>query len=223
MAEVKLQDMTVTLEEKLLFKLLQWAGVVRPSRSRRKRNQQDEMMNLLSYRTPVSAGQQDSMQLYCEHLNLATTELRISVSTTSQLPDDLKAIKYNLGIPLIKFQSPVKLKGYQRLHTLGEAHVYADSLMKHYKRVVRAQAFHILGSVDFLGNPMGLFSDVASGVSGMISVQPDVVGLVRDVTHGMSDTTSKVRFKPHPPSPPIFLLDLLFVTLADWNGVPRPG
>ena len=39
---------------------------------------------------------------------------------------------------------------------------------------------------------MGLFSDVASGVSGMISVQPDVVGLVRDVAHGMSDTTSKV-------------------------------
>ena len=39
---------------------------------------------------------------------------------------------------------------------------------------------------------MGLVSDVASGVSGMISIQPDVVGLVRDVAHGMSDTTSKV-------------------------------
>lgn len=61
-------------------------------------------------------------------------------------------------------------------------------------QVVKAQAINILGSVDFLGNPMGLFSDVASGVSGMISVQPDVVGLVRDVAHGMSDTTSKVSF-----------------------------
>ena len=47
--------------------------------------------------------------------------------------------------------------------------------------------------MDFLGNPVGLLSDVASGVSGMIAVQPDVVGLVRDVAHGMSDTTSKVR------------------------------
>ena len=26
----------------------------------------------------------------------------------------------------------------------------------------------------------------------MIALQPDVVGLVRDVTHGMSDTTSKL-------------------------------
>lgn len=58
--------------------------------------------------------------------------------------------------------------------------------------MIKAQAIKILGSVDFLGNPMGLFSDVASGVSGMLSVQPDVVGLVRDVAHGMSDTTSKV-------------------------------
>lgn len=60
-------------------------------------------------------------------------------------------------------------------------------------QVIRAQAFSIFGSVDFLGNPMGLVSDVASGVFGMMSAQPDVVGLVRDVTHGMSDTTSKVR------------------------------
>ena len=34
-------------------------------------------------------------------------------------------------------------------------------------------------------------TDVASGVAGMIGSQ-DVIGLVRDVTHGMSDTTSKV-------------------------------
>jgi len=50
----------------------------------------------------------------------------------------------------------------------------------------------ILGSVDFLGNPVGLLTDISSGVSGMIATQPDVMGLVRDVTHGMSDTASKV-------------------------------
>ena len=51
----------------------------------------------------------------------------------------------------------------------------------------------ILGSVDFLGNPVGLINDVASGVAGVIDSQ-DVLGLVRDVTHGMSDTTSKVLY-----------------------------
>ena len=57
---------------------------------------------------------------------------------------------------------------------------------------MKSQSIKILGSVDFLGNPVGLLTDVASGVTGLIAVQPDVVGLVRDVAHGMSDTTSKV-------------------------------
>ena len=48
-------------------------------------------------------------------------------------------------------------------------------------------------SVDFLGNPIGLFNDITSGVTGVLTTTPDVMGLVRDVTHGMSDTTSKVR------------------------------
>ena len=60
-------------------------------------------------------------------------------------------------------------------------------------QAVQSQAIKILGSIDFLGNPVGLLTDVASGVSGMIAAQPDVMGLVRDVAHGMSDTTSKVR------------------------------
>ncbi len=134
-AEMKMRDMTVTLEERLLFKLLQWAGVGLPSHKTRP-HKEDEITSMLSYRSTISAGpRSDLMQLYCEALSIATTELRISVSTTSQLPEDLKTIKYHLGFPLIKFQSPVKLKGYERSHVLGEVTVYTDSLIKHYKKV----------------------------------------------------------------------------------------
>ena len=133
---MKMRGMTVNLEEKLLFKLLQWAGVGSPSHLKHPSNKENKIMSLLSYRTVVSSGQHtDAQQLYFEQLGIASTELRISVSTTSQLPEDLRAIKYQLGFPLIKFQSPVKLKGYQRSHLLGEVNVYVDSLIKHYKRV----------------------------------------------------------------------------------------
>lgn len=67
-----------------------------------------------------------------------------------------------------------------------------DYLFNFSRQVVKSQSIKVLGSVDFLGNPVGLLSDVASGVTGLIAAQPDVLGLVRDVTHGMSDTTSKV-------------------------------
>ena len=46
---------------------------------------------------------------------------------------------------------------------LGTVVLFVDSIGKHYKRVIEGQAIKILGSVDFLGNPVGLISDVASG------------------------------------------------------------
>ena len=56
--------------------------------------------------------------------------------TTSQLPEDLQKIKRHLGFPLVKFESPVSLNGLHRSHTLGTPGVYADVLMKHYRKVV---------------------------------------------------------------------------------------
>ena len=100
--------------------------------------------------------------------------------------------------------------GYRRHHVIGTAEMYLGILLKHYKeviddvitchviphwyhlQVITNQALRIGLSVDFLGNPIGLFNDITSGVTGVLTTTPDVMGLVRDVTHGMSDTTSKV-------------------------------
>uniref|UniRef100_A0A1X7VPU8 Uncharacterized protein n=1 Tax=Amphimedon queenslandica TaxID=400682 RepID=A0A1X7VPU8_AMPQE len=133
-----------------------------------------------------------SRQIYIEQLRISTSELLVSMHTTSQLPEDLAAIKKSLGFPLVQFESPIILEGFNKSHMLGRPVVFVDSITKHYKKVMKGQAVMILGSVDFLGNPVGLISDVASGLHGIMTAQPDVVGLVRDVTHGMSDTTSKL-------------------------------
>lgn len=55
-----------------------------------------------------------------------------------------------------------------------------------------SQAAQILGSVDFLGNPMGLLNDVSEGVSELIKYG-NVGGLIRSVTHGVSNSAAKVR------------------------------
>lgn len=54
-----------------------------------------------------------------------------------------------------------------------------------------SQAAQILGSVDFLGNPMGLLNDVSEGVSELIKYG-NVGGLIRSVTHGVSNSAAKV-------------------------------
>ena len=57
--------------------------------------------------------------------------------------------------------------------------------------MLKGQAVKILGSVDFLGNPLGLLSDVTAGLSGLIR-DFDLPGLIKNVTHGISNTTAKV-------------------------------
>ncbi len=76
-------------------------------------------------------------QLYFERLQIKETELRVSMHTTSQLPEDLQRIKRRVGISLVKFESPVFLGGFRQAHMLGPVAVYTDALVKHYKRVGR--------------------------------------------------------------------------------------
>ena len=56
---------------------------------------------------------------------------------------------------------------------------------------IRSQAAVIVGSVDFLGNPMGLINDVSSGLEGLVK-RGNVGGLFRNVAHGVSDSAAKV-------------------------------
>lgn len=53
------------------------------------------------------------------------------------------------------------------------------------------QAGIILGSIDFIGNPLGLMNDVTEGLSGFI-YEGNVGALVKNVTHGMSNSAAKI-------------------------------
>ena len=68
-----------------------------------------------------------------------------------------------------------------------------DTIMLHYTNELKSQAARILGSVDFLGNPLGLFSDVTEGISGFID-EGNIGGLIKNITHGVTNTAAKVLF-----------------------------
>lgn len=53
------------------------------------------------------------------------------------------------------------------------------------------QAGIILGSIDFLGNPLGFVNDVSEGVSGLI-LDGSMEALVKNVTHGIFNSAVKV-------------------------------
>ena len=61
----------------------------------------------------------------------------------------------------------------------------------YFEQEIRSQAAAIVGSVDFLGNPMGLINDVSSGLEGLVK-RGNVGGLFMNVAHGVSDSAAKV-------------------------------
>lgn len=90
-----------------------------------------------------------------------------------------------------------------------------------------SQAAQILGSVDFLGNPMGLLNDVTEGVSELIKYG-NVGGLIRNVTHGVSNSAAKVRLcKPvytwHSLVVSVPLCTVLYVVCYSLQGLCQTG
>ena len=70
--------------------------------------------------------------------------------------------------------------------------IYYFTIYHCYSQELTSQAAKILGSVDFLGNPLGLFFDVTEGISGLLQ-EGNVGGLIKNVTHGVSNSAAKVR------------------------------
>ena len=76
------------------------------------------------------------------------------------------------------------------MHIFNTYDFFVLAMTTHYVHELKRQAFKILGSVDFLGNPLGLFNDVTDGFASLVD-HGSVTGLVKNVAHGVADSTSK--------------------------------
>uniref|UniRef100_A0A8C0WII9 Vacuolar protein sorting-associated protein 13D n=1 Tax=Castor canadensis TaxID=51338 RepID=A0A8C0WII9_CASCN len=111
--------------------------------------------------------------------------------TACDLRPHTQALKSTLGFPLIRFEDAViNLDPFTRVHPYETKEFIINDVLKHFQEELLSQAARILGSVDFLGNPMGLLNDVSEGVTGLIKYG-NVGGLIRNVTHGVSNSAAK--------------------------------
>ncbi|XP_078095172.1 intermembrane lipid transfer protein VPS13D isoform X5 [Mustelus asterias] len=180
---ITVRKLTVQIEEKLLLKLLRFFGL----------GQLDQDVEKPDENAPEQSSEQGgtAKRYYFENLKLSMPQIKMSVFTSSKLPVELKALKGILGIRLIRFEDAViHLDPYTRVHPYETQEFIINDILKHFKEELMSQATRILGSVDFLGNPMGLLNDVSEGVSGLIKYG-NVGGLIRNVTHGVSNSAAK--------------------------------
>ncbi|KAG8434275.1 hypothetical protein GDO86_012595 [Hymenochirus boettgeri] len=180
---IKAQKFTVQIEEKLLLKLLSYFGF---DQSETGVEKWDENIH-----EKASEDTKSQQRYYFENLKISVPQIKLSVFTSNKLPTELKVLKSTLGFPLIKFEDAViDLDPFSRVHPYETQEFLINDVIKHFQEELLSQAAKILGSVDFLGNPMGLLNDVSEGVSGLIKYG-NVGGLLRNVTHGVSNSAAK--------------------------------
>uniref|UniRef100_A0A8D2B1Q4 Vacuolar protein sorting 13 homolog D n=1 Tax=Sciurus vulgaris TaxID=55149 RepID=A0A8D2B1Q4_SCIVU len=180
---VTAQRFTVQIEEKLLLKLLSFFGYDQAESEVEKYDENLHEKTVEQSGTPV--------RYYFENLKISIPQIKLSVFTSNKLPLDLKALKSTLGFPLIRFEDAViNLDPFTRVHPYETKEFIINDILKHFQEELLSQAARILGSVDFLGNPMGLLNDVSEGVTGLIKYG-NVGGLIRNVTHGVSNSAAK--------------------------------
>ncbi|KAG8283042.1 hypothetical protein J6590_023572 [Homalodisca vitripennis] len=185
---VRTKNISLNVEERLLLKLFAFVGFKAHEEPETADESDFETQRILAEATSAHA-----KRYYFGSLKLIFCQLRLSVATSSKLSDQLVAIKRKLGLTLIKFQdAAVELEPFVKRHIFENSQLLMNSIVKHYKEELKWQAAVILGSTDFLGNPLGFVNDLSEGVSRFFSEGGNVKALVGNVTHGLSNSAAKV-------------------------------
>ncbi|KAK9889536.1 hypothetical protein WA026_006891 [Henosepilachna vigintioctopunctata] len=184
---LRFKNISVILEELLLLKFCSFAGI---------HSQEEELFNkdendFETQRLLTKDSTAHSKRYYFGVIQLVPNEIRLSVKTASKLSSNLQKIKKKLGLTLIKFEdAAIILHAFDRKHPFETWQFLLDSIKKHFRDELMWQAGNILGSVDFLGNPLGFVNDVTEGLSAFFD--GNVSALVKNVTHGISNSAAKV-------------------------------
>ena len=188
---VNLLDMNVQLEEKLVWKLMQFLHAIKQL-PERKQNLSIES-NGSYYRNQIGKLMVESQMLRFSFTKLYISEIRMSLSVykTTKLSADLQKIKSDLGIPLVQFENAsIVCKPFMIINEHDTASCLIKLISKHYGQELRSHAIRILGSVDFLGNPIGLVVDFKESITNVIS-NGHVPDFVFSITHGVANSVSK--------------------------------
>nr|CAB3267626.1 vacuolar protein sorting-associated protein 13D [Phallusia mammillata] len=184
--------LTVQIEERLLLKLLHFVGYGPASSGRDSEVLDEAKMDL---NRAICNVMDDSVatatRFYFDTIRLSAAPMRLSVITTSRLIPELKAVKRALRFSLVQFErAPVAIQAYAKRHLFETVAFILADFSKHLRDQLKGQAAKILGSVDFLGNPIGLLTDVRAGMTGL--AKGNLPNMVKHITHGISDSTAKV-------------------------------
>ncbi|KAG8963047.1 hypothetical protein FRC03_003482 [Tulasnella sp. 419] len=167
---VLLQAFTVQMDEDFLFALLDLTKMKALSWEEEEEDMLTEYPVDLPRPRPIEEGQ----DIYFEVLELQPIRLSLSFMRTERVNADEKLTLRNpLTVVLNAFtmtigninDAPLRLNALAIKDMRLTVSILQERIIYHYKQEVIRQLYRVLGSADFIGNPVGLFTNVSSGVA----------------------------------------------------------
>ncbi|KIX05154.1 uncharacterized protein Z518_06026 [Rhinocladiella mackenziei CBS 650.93] len=168
-ATLLLQQITVELDEDFIFAMLDFLKVPGASWAEEKEGKLcDEDLDV-----PEPTREEQGQDVYFELLHLQPIQLDLSFVRTERI----NAEEAFVNSPLMFFvnvmtmsmgnvnDAPIKLNALMLENARISVPALMANIQSHYTQEVLRQVHIILGSADFLGNPVGLFNSVSSGVA----------------------------------------------------------
>lgn len=213
-ATILLQQMTLEIDEDLIYALLEFSKVPGASWSEVHEGVLcDEDLDI-----PEPKQQQQGQDIYFELLNIQPMQLDLSFVRTDRVNVEDKTSSHNPVMFFINIltmaigninDAPVRLNALMLENARVSASVLTQNITNHYSQEALYQVHKILGSADFLGNPVGLFNNLSSGVADIfyepyqgfiMSDNPEALGIgiakgatsfMKKSVFGVSDSFSK--------------------------------
>ncbi|KAK6533217.1 hypothetical protein TWF281_007367 [Arthrobotrys megalospora] len=210
-----LQQMTVEIDEDFIFALLDFSRIPGASWSQdREENLCDESLGI-----PEPKATEAGQDVYFELLHIQPAQMDLSFVRTERVNAEDKTSSRN---PLMFFvnvltmaigninDAPVKLNALLLENVRVSVPILLQRIQGHYSQEFLYQVHKILGSADFLGNPVGLFNNISSGVMDIfyepyqgfvmtdrpqelgIGIAKGATSFVKKSVFGVTDSLSKV-------------------------------
>ena len=171
-ASLLLQQITIEIDEDFIFAMLDFARVPGASWSEVQEGKLcDETVDI-----PEPTKEEVGQDIYFELLHLQPIQLDLSFVRTERINAD-DADEAMVSNPLMFFvnvmtmsignvnDAPIKLNALLLENARISIPALIANIRNHYTQEVLRQVHVILGSADFLGNPVGLFNNISSGVA----------------------------------------------------------
>jgi vacuolar protein sorting-associated protein 13A/C len=209
-----MQQMTIEIDEDFIFALLDFTKV--PGASW---NEQDEgKLAPDSLDIPEPKQEQSGQDIYFELLQLQPMQFDLSFVRTERInAEDTSSSSSNpfmFAVNVLTMSignvndAPIRYNALILENARVSVNALISSIKSHYVQESLGQLHIVIGSADFLGNPVGLFNNISSGVAdifyepyqGLVTDRPQDLGIgiakgassfVKKSVFGLSDSVSK--------------------------------